>query len=171
MCGCRRIYTTKYILLSRRGAGMMARRATIAAQNLFSLEPHVDGHRKFLGEKMRLTVCSTQQILRHAIGFIRQFPLSGGYVCPQSPAPPPPASLRAKFVVVAVVTNSSFGWYDETTAFESMDVPHSNKACYQIEDWRNLETWDGGRERRRESQEVRECVKGSECVLSSGLQY
>lgn len=56
--------------------------------------------------------------------------------------------------------NSSFGWYDETTAFESVDVPHSNKACYQIEDWRTLETWDGGRERRRESQEVRKRERG-----------
>lgn len=58
------------------------------------------------------------------------------------------------FVVVAA-PNSSFGWYDETTAFDSVDVPQSNKACYQIEDWRNLETWDGGRERRRESHDVR----------------
>ncbi|CAN0176876.1 unnamed protein product [Pylaiella littoralis] len=52
-------------------------------------------------------------------------------------------------------STSSFGWYDETTAFDSVDVPQSNKACYQIEDWRNLETWDGGRERRRESHDVR----------------
>lgn len=54
--------------------------------------------------------------------------------------------------------NSSFGWYDETSAFESVDVPHSS-AFYQIEDWRNLETWDGGRET-RESQEVREPLFG-----------
>lgn len=70
---------------------------------------------------------------------------------PPVPNGPPPCGV---FVIVVAI-NSSFGWYDETTAFESVDVPHSNKACYQIEDWRTLETWEGGRERRRESQEVR----------------
>lgn len=39
--------------------------------------------------------------------------------------------------------HSSFGWYDESTAFESIDVPHS--AYREIDDWRDLNAWDGGR--------------------------
>ncbi|CAM9591085.1 unnamed protein product, partial [Ectocarpus sp. 12 AP-2014] len=41
-------------------------------------------------------------------------------------------------------STSSFGWYEETAAFESMDAPQSKAFC-QVSDWRNLETWDGGR--------------------------
>lgn len=46
---------------------------------------------------------------------------------------------------------SSFGWYDESAAFESMDAA-AHPACCQIDDWRNLETWDGGKEHERQDE-------------------
>eukprot|EP00903_Cladosiphon_okamuranus_P017799 g16382.t1 len=50
-------------------------------------------------------------------------------------------------------STSSFGWYDDVSAFESVDAPQSKPFC-QIEDWRNLETWDGGRETQETQEEV-----------------
>ncbi len=78
---------------------------------------------------------------------------------PNRPPPPPPApgrpSLRTRsYRRGSVAANSSFGWYDEIGAFDSVDASHSKAFC-QIEDWRNLETWDAGRER-RETKEVME---------------
>eukprot|EP00904_Undaria_pinnatifida_P000914 jgi/Undpi1/10823/HiC_scaffold_3.g01352.m1 len=40
-------------------------------------------------------------------------------------------------------STSSFGWYDESTAFEPAEAETS--AFCQIGDWRDLKTWDGGR--------------------------
>ncbi|CAM9453548.1 unnamed protein product, partial [Hapterophycus canaliculatus] len=50
-------------------------------------------------------------------------------------------------------STSSFGWYDETAVFESIDATNS-RAFSEIENWRNLDTWDGGRERREPQEEV-----------------
>lgn len=82
--------------------------------------------------------------------FYPEIPPNGLSLSPPSTPTPPHGGRLSR-------CNSSFGWYDDVSAFESVDVPQSK--AFQIEDWRNLETWDGGRET-RESQEVRELLFG-----------
>lgn len=90
--------------------------------------------------------------------FYPEIPPNGLSLSPPSTPTPPHGGRISR-------CNSSFGWYDDVSAFESVDVPQSK--AFQIEDWRNLETWDGGRET-RESQEVRELclVRGGTTTLT-----
>lgn len=46
---------------------------------------------------------------------------------------------------------SSFGWYDESVSFEPIDTPRSTYR--EIDDWRDLNTWDAGRGAQQEKSE------------------
>ncbi|CAM9858913.1 unnamed protein product [Ascophyllum nodosum] len=81
-------------------------------------------------------------------------------MCPPRHSPRSPMNARKHVARMAslddsycdrIRSKSSFGWYDESAAFDTVDVPPP--VCCQIEDWRNLEVWDG-RKKQAEHEEA-----------------